>query len=198
MNRLAAFSTAALLLLTACGGAESAPEEAESAAPEEAAAGSEAAPEQSAELTMPEWFQMDESGQTVTLDITAGTTSANNNWNFNGFYGGTGEIVVPVGYTVTINFTNDDPNIAHSIGVDARTGNFPGSFSNPTPVFEGAISSNPTSMTEGTMPGESETITFTADEAGQYTFVCYIPGHAAIGMWVAFTVSAEGEAGVRQ
>jgi hypothetical protein len=27
--------------------------------------------------------------------------------------------------------------------------------------------------------------------------VCYIAGHAVSGMWVKFTVSADGEAGVR-
>jgi uncharacterized cupredoxin-like copper-binding protein len=47
------------------------------------------------------------------------------------------------------------------------------------------------------MPGESETITFTASQAGEYSLVCYVPGHAMIGMYVHFNVSADGEAGVR-
>jgi uncharacterized cupredoxin-like copper-binding protein len=51
-------------------------------------------------------------------------------------------------------------------------------------------------MTDGTMPGESETVTFMASEAGEYTMVCYIPGHAVSGMWLRFVVSADGEAGV--
>ena len=67
----------------------------------------------------------------------------------------------------------------------------------PVPVFEGAISQNPGSMTDGTMPGETETITFVAERAGNYSMVCYIPGHTAIGMWVWFTVTSGQEAGIQ-
>jgi plastocyanin len=155
-------------------------------------------PAPAAALTTPDWFQVDHDAQTVTMDIIAGSTSANNYWNFQGFHGGQGLIVVPEGYEVTINFTNQDPAMAHSIGVDARTSNFPANFSQPQPVFPGAISENPTSLTESTLTGESETITFTAARAGEYSLVCYVPGHAVVGMWVHFNVSADGEAGVRR
>ena len=47
------------------------------------------------------------------------------------------------------------------------------------------------------MPGETETVTFTADAAGTYTLVCYIPGHGTTGMWIYFVVSADGSAGVQ-
>jgi uncharacterized cupredoxin-like copper-binding protein len=50
-------------------------------------------------------------------------------------------------------------------------------------------------MQEATQPGASESISFTADAAGAYTLVCYIPAHAATGMWINFTVSADGAAG---
>jgi uncharacterized cupredoxin-like copper-binding protein len=36
-----------------------------------------------------------------------------------------------------------------------------------------------------------------ATTAGNYAMVCYVPGHAALGMWLYFDVSADGEAGVR-
>lgn len=200
MNRFIAFSTA-LLLATACGGGEpaqeQAPAESQGQAAQPAASQADQAAAQSGELGMPDWYQIDRDAQTVTLSIHAGATAENNHWNFNGLHGGNGEIVVPAGYQVTINFSNEDPNLAHSLGVDSHRGDFPGTFSNPTPVFEGAITSNPTDMTGATMPGESETIDFTASEAGEYSFVCYIPGHASAGMWVPFTVSAGDEAGVR-
>jgi uncharacterized cupredoxin-like copper-binding protein len=35
-----------------------------------------------------------------------------------------------------------------------------------------------------------------ASEAGEYSMVCYIAGHAVSGMWIKFVVSADGEAGV--
>lgn len=188
--RITALSTLLLFGLVACG---EQPAERD-AAPADQADQPEA---QAAGLSTPDWFQVDHDAQTVTMDITAGSTSANNHWNFNGYHGGAGEIVVPEGYEVTINLSNEDPAMAHSIGVDSRTSGFPANFTDPQPVFEGGISENPTSLTEATMPGESETVTFTAEEAGEYSLVCYVPGHAVVGMYVLFNVSADGEAGVR-
>lgn len=188
--RFIALSTLLLVGTVACGGGD-APEN------QDAPATQSDQPAAAAEMTMPDWYQVDHDAQTVTLDIVAGSTPANNYWNFNGFVGGEGLIVVPAGYEVTINLENRDPAMAHSLGVDARTSGFPANFAEPTPAFEGAITQNPTSLTEATMPGETETITFTAADAGEYSLVCYVPGHAAIGMWVHFTVSADGEAGVQ-
>ena len=45
-------------------------------------------------------------------------------------------------------------------------------------------------MTDSTMNGETETITFTAGAAGEYALVCYVPGHATAGMWINFNVEA--------
>lgn len=36
--------------------------------------------------------------------------------------------------------------------------------------------------------GESETIEFTADEAGEFEFYCSVPGHRQAGMWGTFVV----------
>jgi uncharacterized cupredoxin-like copper-binding protein len=193
--RHSVLATALIFGLTACGGSEPADSSAE--APAAAPAAEASAPASSGALSTPAWMVVDEAAMTVTLEITAGQTADNNYWNYNGFYGGAGEIVVPAGYTVTINFTNNDPGMAHSIGVDSRTSGYPSMFTDPVPAFEGAMSENPTSLTDATMPGESETITFTASEAGEYSLVCYIPAHALTGMFVRFTVSADGESGVR-
>lgn len=38
-------------------------------------------------------------------------------------------------------------------------------------------------------PGESRTITLTFDQAGEHTFICSLPGHAALGMTGAAFVS---------
>lgn len=153
---------------------------------------SAAAPSQ---MSMPDWMKVDSAAKTVTLDIHAGKTADNNHWNYNGYYNGDATITIPVGYKVTLNFTNDDPAMAHSLGVDSAVGNFPPAFTNPTPVFKGAITSNPTDMQKATQPGRSETLHFTADKAGNYSLNCYIPGHAVAGMWIHFNVSSEGKAG---
>ena len=186
-----AFSTALFLGLAACGGSDSAEMEApaETAGPAETAAPAADA----GEMTMPDWYSMD--GENVTLDIVAGLTDKGNYWNYNGAQFGEMTISVPVGANVTINFENRDPNMAHSIGISEGFATAP-AIVEAVAVFDGAISSNPTSMTEGTLPGQSETITFVASEAGEYSMVCYIAGHAVSGMWVHFVVSADGEAGV--
>ena len=195
MKRSALFSTALLAALaaTACGGSDSSAGEdtapAETSTPA-AAPEAEAAP---AEMTMPDWYQMD--GNTVTLDITAGATSAQNYWNFNGFTAGQGSITVPAGSRVVLNFTNNDPNMAHSVGIEEYRDSWIGVVE-VSPVFEGAVSSNPGSLTESTLPGQSEVVEFDASTPGTYTMVCYIPGHAQIGMWVTFIVSDDGSAGV--
>ena len=185
MTRSQGITSALLFALSvaACGGGEEAPQ---GAAPvtetpvTEAPAGAAAG------------IQIDSAAHTVTLDIVAGSDATNNNWNFNGYANGNYTVEVPQGATVTINFSNNDANMGHSIGVANKpSGPWPAT-PDPTPVFDGAVTSNPTSMTESTMAGESETITFTADTAGEYALVCYVPGHATAGMWINFNVVAGG------
>jgi FtsP/CotA-like multicopper oxidase with cupredoxin domain len=147
-------------------------------------------------MTVPDWYVVDNTARTVRLTLIAGETPDNNYWNYNGATRGALAITVPEGYRVTIELTNRDPNMAHSVGVSAETSNFmvpP----QPTPVFAGAITQNPTSMIDGVMPGETETIEFVAERAGNYSLVCYIPGHSAVGMWLYYNVSSGGEAGVQ-
>jgi FtsP/CotA-like multicopper oxidase with cupredoxin domain len=184
--RIKALTAALLFGIAACGNGE--PAEEPAPAPADPAAEAPG---------VPAWMQVDENARTVTIDLIAGQTSANNYWNYNGQYGGDGAITVPEGYSVTINLTNQDPNMGHSVGVGERQATYPANFTQVTPVFAGAVTSNPTSMTESTMPGETESITFTADRAGDYALICYVVGHAANGMWMPFTVSQDGSFGYR-
>ena len=191
MKRISTFSL--LVTLAACGGGEPA-QEAPASEPAAAAPVEAAAPAN--DMAMTDWFHVDEANQAVHMSITAGATDAKNYWNFNGGHDGNMTITVPVGYTITIDLRNNDPNMAHSLGISAETSGF-SAMPDITPVFEGAVTSNPTSMMDATMPGQEESITFVADAAGEYAMVCYIPGHAATGMYIYFNVSAEGEAGVQ-
>lgn len=149
-----------------------------------------------AQLEMPDWMTVDNEAKTVSLEIVAGKTDANNNWNFNGFLRGEATVVVPEGYTVTLAFTNNDPNMVHSVGVGEKMEAYPAMLENPAPVFEGAMSSNPTDMMNATKSGVTEELTFTASSAGEYALICFIPAHATSGMWIGFTVSADGKAGL--
>jgi len=186
---------AAAMFVVACGGGDAPATGSADSAPAAAPAAPAGPVAPSGAMTIPDWFAVDNDAQTVTIDVTAGSIPDNNYWNFNGHIKGQLAINVPEGYTVTINFVNQDPNMAHSLGISTELSNFAMPPS-PTPAFAGAISGNPQSMIDATMPGESETITFVADAAGNYTMVCYIAGHTAIGMWLFFNVT-DGEAGVQ-
>jgi FtsP/CotA-like multicopper oxidase with cupredoxin domain len=185
--RFKALSAALLIGIAACGGDDEAP----------APATQQPADQPAPAATAADWFVVDEDAQTVTITLVAGSTSANNHWNFNGLFGGRGAITVPEGYEITINLENRDPAMAHSVGVGETMATYPTNFTDPQPIFAGAMTSNPTSMTDATMPGETESITFTADRAGEFALICYVSGHAATGMWMPFTVSAEGDHGVQ-
>lgn len=161
---------------------------------ESAPAPTAARPRPTGPLEIPDWFAVDHDARTVTMTITAGATPVSNYWNFNGHVNGELLIAVPAGYEVTIDFVNQDPTMPHSLGISSELSNFMTPIT-PDPVFAGAITSDPTSMTTSTLPGESESITFTASEAGSYSMVCYIAGHTSVGMWVFFDVTADGSAG---
>lgn len=180
------------LALVGCGGGDAGTEEAEMAE----GAAETAVAEAPAELTMADWITVDESARTVTIDLVAGQTDANNRWNYNGHASGDVTVVVPQGYEVTIDFSNADPVNPHSVVVMSPMDPWPAQFTDAQPVFDGAMSSNPTDMQAATMPNESETITFTASEAGEYALVCLIPAHAITGMWIGFRVSADGSSGL--
>lgn len=146
---------------------------------------------------MPDWMTVDSAAKTVHLAIEAGKTPDNNHWNYNGHTNGDITITVPQGYAVTIAFKNDDPAMAHSLAIVPHEGPMlPATFANVEPVFAGARTSNSMDPAQATQPGRSETITFTADQAGSYAMACEIPGHAVAGMWVGFTVSSDGTTGV--
>lgn len=147
-------------------------------------------------LAIPDWYTIDNDARTVHMTINYGETPDNNYWNMNGAIKGAWTITVPEGYTITIDQVNQDPNMAHSLGIQADFTN-PMVPPMPNPVFEGAITPNPQSMIEATMPGETGTVQFVADAAGNYAIICYIAGHTTLGMWLYFDVSGDGEAGVR-
>lgn len=191
-------TTTAAMTMGACGGGDAEPQAEEPAPGAEPAAAPPATgiEHPTGALTIPDWYVHDATANTVHITLTAGETSRANYWNYNGAINGELDITVPEGATVTIDLVNNDPVMAHSVGVSDELSDF-ATPPPPVPVFDGAITDNPESMTEGGLPGETQTITFVADEAGQYSLVCYVPGHTALGMWLFFTVSGEGEVGVR-
>lgn len=138
-----------------------------------------------ASASMPSWFRVN--GNSVEVDIVAGATADNNHWNFNGAINGGMTITVPTGAQVTVNFKNADPAMAHSIGVGPST-TPPAATPATTPAIAGAITADAADPTKATLANEKESFTFTASQPGEYTLLCYVPGHALAGMWVRLSV----------
>ena len=89
------------------------------------------------------------------------------------------DVTAPEGAEVTINFENEGV-LEHSWVLVAS------SVDPLTATLEDALAG----ATSGTVPaGESQTFTFTAPPAGDYTVVCTVPGHAAGGMVGTLTVN---------
>jgi len=146
---------------------------------------------------VPAWMEVDNAAKTVKMTLVAGQTTANNNWNMNGFANGEATIVVPNGYSVEIVFQNNDPTMmVHSIGVGRVDEIQTPLFTNPTPVFAGAMSTAPADPVNATKSGATETLKFVANAAGDYALICYVPGHNLTGMWLGFRVSEDGAVGV--
>jgi FtsP/CotA-like multicopper oxidase with cupredoxin domain len=146
---------------------------------------------------IPSWMSVDHAAKTVSMTIASGQSPANNNWNYNGLSKGEASIVVPVGYAVEITYENADPTMMlHSIGVGQMSETMTALFTDPAPVFAGAMSSNAGDPANATKSGTSETINFVADTAGEYALICYVPGHTLTGMWIGFKVAADGSVGV--
>lgn len=184
--------TAAAAAAIGCGGKASNQQAAPPAPPSEAAGGAAAAG-----LTMPDWMQVDQTAKTVTMTVDGGKPGGATQWNFNGYTNGEATITVPEGFEVTIHFHNADQAMPHSLAILDQIGNYPATFENPTPVFPGAMSPDPTDLTKGTQPGQSVDVKFTAAKAGNYAMVCLMPPHALTGMWIRFDVSSDGSAGLK-
>lgn len=193
--------TLAVAFLAACGGgepAETPDTDADVPAGEPAEPAAPAVEMPSGPMEMPEWYSVDHDARTVNMTLTSGSSNRNNYWNYEGYINGEIAINVPQGYEVTITLVNEDPNMPHSAVIMDRTSGFAQNPPAADPVFEGAATPNPTSMIDATMPGETDSITFTASETGTYGLVCTIPGHAALGMWLYFNVlPSDAEVGVQ-
>ena len=142
-------------------------------------------------LQVPSWLVWDAASKTATIAITAGATSTNSKWNFNGASHGDMTITVPAGSKVIIEFTNNDAANAHSVGVVVPKEPVPASG-------DGMTFASPTAFTvpfvRGTPRGKTERLEFKAAEAGSFWLFCGVPPHGSGGMYVKFVVSKNAKA----
>ena len=94
-------------------------------------------------------------------------------------------IIVPEGAQVTVQFINNDTDEAHGWLITGSKPPF-GFGQQDTPAIAGAFAGvigDPTAAGDGT-----NTISFTAGNAGSYDYICPMPGHAQMGMHGSFIV----------
>jgi sulfocyanin len=134
-----------------------------------------------------EFLSYDPAAKTVSLKLFAAHGSVNGGMNFNGASNGGSTITIPVGWSVSWNFTNEDA-IPHSAIVLANKMPLPAQPQ--VPAIPRAYTKD---VTAGLPTNGTDQTTFKASPAGQYVIACGVPGHAPSGMWIHFDVSADAK-----
>ncbi len=125
---------------------------------------------------------------TAAFSIVAGQTAGNAGLNFNGKDKGHLIITVPVGAEVTLTLTNKG-DLPHSLQIIPYTDKLPAQ-AQPRAAFPGAETPDPQ---QGILKGKTALAKFTASKPGKYLLICGFPGHALLGMYGLFEVSASAD-----
>lgn len=141
----------------------------------------------STDVTVNEFMSYDPAARTVALKLLTAHGATNGGMNFNGGANGSATITVPLGWSVSWVFTNEDA-IPHSAIVLANKMPFPAQLQDP--AIPRAYTND---VTGGLMTGKTDQTTFKASPAGEYVIACGVPGHAPGGMWIHFNVSADAK-----
>jgi hypothetical protein len=143
---------------------------------------------------VPSWIKNDPANRTVEMEIVA-------DWNqiaryridnidhtiidFNGYWGGNLNIVVPRGWTVKIAFINGSSSFRHSLMV---TRVFAQSEMPVKLTADDALWGAYTDPPEGIGLNEERQMDFVAQQAGSYFLACARRTHLMDGHWVGFEV----------
>ena len=149
----------------------------------------------SSQTPLPVWVRPDSAARTVTLDLVAtrpagaaarpaGTAAV----TLNGVSHGDLQVVVPLGWTVKLEWRNDDP-AAHSFIVQQEREKLPERAGEP--AFQYAYSRSPVA---GMGPGRTDHTQFVVDQAGWYWILCGVPGHAIGGEYISLKIDREATA----
>ena len=127
------------------------------------------------------------------LDVVAGFNANNGALNFNGYFTGDMTVVVPVGWSVEIDFKNNDAMLPHSLLVTKPypPDHVPDVAGADQVAIPRAYTDNPD---QGIPSPKTDKVNFTVKAAGEYDFFCGAPGHGQGGMWTRFVVDAAATA----
>ncbi len=145
---------------------------------------------ESGEKINPSWMVVDSSNKLVTFTLTSAYNGNNGSWNYNGFYNGSANLVVPQGWNVNLKFVNPDGNYRHSVAVIKMwDGDVPQEADEQLVAIARAYSLSPA---QGCLSCK-EDVKFKAKNRddytiGKYSAFCGVPGHGGSGMWLGFSV----------
>jgi sulfocyanin len=137
----------------------------------------------------PAWMMVDAARPSVRLRIVGAADGTNGTMNFNGYGNGEMSVIVPLGWTVRVDFENKGlAALPHSLVIiDPAT---------PLPV-EGGVPAFPRALTvklvPGLLAGETDSLEFVANKEGRFLFFCGVTGHGVAGMWDYLIVSKEAK-----
>jgi hypothetical protein len=135
---------------------------------------------------VPSWIENDAAGRSVRIDLVAGWNGNNiHRWNLNGYYKGNLTIRVPAGWSVTIDFRNDEERFEHSLLLVRPYEQLQMPLKlNAADAVDGVHTARPT---EGMATGASERLTFTA-RAGSYFLASGALIQMVEGLYIRFDV----------
>ena len=145
---------------------------------------------ESGDKITPSWMVVDSENNLVTFTLTSAYNGNNGSWNYNGFYNGSANLVVPQGWNVNLKFVNPDGNYRHSIAVIKMwDGDVPQEADASLVAIARAYSLSPA---QGCLSCK-EDVKFKAKNRddytiGKYSAFCGVPGHGGSGMWLGFSV----------
>lgn len=142
---------------------------------------------------VPSWMTIEAAARLVRLDIVAGFNANNGALNFNGYFTGDMTVVVPVGWTVEIDFRNNDAMLPHSLLVTRpyATNQFPDKAGIDEVAIPRAYTDNP----EAGIPApKTDRLSFLAKDPGEYDLLCGAPAHAEGGMWTRLKIDPGAKA----
>lgn len=145
------------------------------------------------ETLTPSWMKAYAEAKTVTIELVAGWNANNGALNYNGYYKGDVTVVIPMGWTVEVDFRNHDGMLPHSVVATKPypPDKIPGQAGIGELAIGKAYSVDPES---GIMADHHDQIQFHARHAGQFWLLCGVTGHAVQGMWVKLSIDAEADA----
>ena len=145
---------------------------------------------ESGDKITPSWMVVDSENNLVTFTLTSAYNGNNGSWNYNGFYNGSANLVVPQGWNVNLKFVNPDGNYRHSVAVIKMwDGDVPQEADASLVAIARAYSLSPA---QGCLSCK-EDVKFKAKNRddytiGKYSAFCGVPGHGGSGMWLGFSV----------